>query len=55
MLQGTDVDYFVGEGADLTGTHLLNDNKWHNIVVSYDGTTVTTWVDAFYSISGTPV
>ncbi len=44
-------DYFVGEDEDLAGTHVVNDGTWHNIVVAYDGTTVTTWVDAFYSVS----
>jgi hypothetical protein len=50
----TNDDYFVGENADLTGTHVLNDNGWHNIIVTYDGSVVSVWVDAFYSISGTP-
>jgi hypothetical protein len=46
-----DDDYFVGEDDDVPGTHLLNDGNWHNLVVEYDGTTVTIWVDAFYSAS----
>jgi len=47
-------NYFVGENADVPGTQVLNDNAWHNIVVAYDGTTVTTWIDAFYNVAGTP-
>ncbi|MFI5303045.1 MAG: LamG domain-containing protein, partial [Polyangiales bacterium] len=45
-------DYFVGEFEDLDGVYNLTDGKWHNIIVAFDGTTVTVWVDAFYSRSG---
>jgi hypothetical protein len=42
-----------GGGVALPGTWPLTATPaaWHNLVVVYDGTTVTTYVDAFYSAS----
>lgn len=45
-------DFVSGGGAQLVGTKTLTDGDWHNVVITYDGTTLTTYVDAFYSISG---
>jgi hypothetical protein len=53
-------NFVYGAGAELLGapgapgTIALNDGSWHNIVVTYDGTNLTTYVDAFYSV-GQPV
>ncbi len=47
-------DYFVGENADLAGSRVVDDGNWHHVVVTYDGTTVSQWVDAAFSVSGTP-
>ena len=50
-------DFVTGAGAQLVCsgacvTKPLNDGSWHNIVVTYDGTVVTTYVDAFFSATG---
>lgn len=46
---GTHHDYFVGQVADVEGTKVLNDGEWHHVVVTYDGTAVTQYVDAMFS------
>ncbi len=44
--------YFVGQFADLTGAPAsLNDDAWHHVVLTYDGVTVTMFVDAFFNAS----
>lgn len=44
--------YFVGQFADLPGTAAnLNDDAWHHVVATYDGTTLTLYVDAFFNAS----
>ena len=48
------VDEFIGESADVLGTKVVNDGQWHNVVVTYDGTTIQQWVDGFFSVAGTP-
>jgi hypothetical protein len=53
MLVISNKDYFVGEGMDVAGMTTLNDGKWHNIIVTYDGLTETTYVDNFFSAMGT--
>ena len=45
-------DVFIGESDDLTGTTTVTDGAWHNLTVTYDGTTITLYVDAFYSAAG---
>ena len=37
--------YFVGENADLIGTITINDGLWHHVAVTYDGTTISSYVD----------
>jgi hypothetical protein len=44
-------DFVYGTGAELVGTKPVNDGEWHNIVVTFDGSVVTTYVDAFFSVS----
>jgi hypothetical protein len=44
-------DDFIGQFADLPGTATVNDGQWHQLVVTYDGTTVTLFVDARFSAS----
>ncbi|MFO0677613.1 MAG: LamG domain-containing protein [Polyangiaceae bacterium] len=45
-------DRFVGNSPsslpdtfDVTGSVSIADDRWHNVVVTYDGSTLTTWVD----------
>ncbi len=51
LVAGT-TDYFVGENADLQGPSQLTDDRWHQLVLTYDGLTVTTYVDLITSTSG---
>jgi len=37
--------YFQGYNADFAGTITINDGNWHFISVTYDGTTVSLFVD----------
>ncbi len=37
--------YFVGENADVSGGPALNDDRWHNVVVTYDGRLLALFVD----------
>jgi hypothetical protein len=53
--QDSNDDYFVGQFADVPGPVVVNDGKWHNAIVVWDGSTETTYVDAHYSVSGNPV
>lgn len=44
--------YFVGEGADVAGGPVLNDGRWHNVVVTFDGATVLLYVDLLFAATG---
>ncbi len=44
-------DYFVGQSVDVWGTKMLGDGRWHNVVATFDGTTVHMYVDVEASAS----
>jgi len=48
-------EYFVGQNHDVVGNISINDGLWHNVVVTYDGHTVTQYVDGTLDLTGTPV
>lgn len=52
ITQGNETEYFVGQFADLDGTRVLNDGKWHNVLVTYDGSAVAEYVDGVLDVSG---
>lgn len=41
--------YFVGETADVFGGPALNDGRWHNVVVTYDGKLLSLYVDVAFA------
>jgi hypothetical protein len=45
LLLDSNKDYFVGEGSDLLGNVNLATGPWHHVAASYDGTTMTLYVD----------
>ncbi|MBX3187228.1 MAG: LamG domain-containing protein [Labilithrix sp.] len=47
-----DTDYFVGQWADLPGSRFVSDDRWHDMVTVFDGTTVSVYVDTVLSASG---
>ena len=47
VINGT--DYFVGQNRDLSGPTRIDDDTWHHVVITFDGTTITTWVDGRFS------
>ncbi len=44
--------FFCGQNNDFFGTGYLGDNNWHNIVITYDGITVSMYVDKVLNSSG---
>jgi len=40
--------YFVGYGADLCTTFTINDDNWHHVVATYDGTTLNLYGDGTF-------
>ena len=48
MLAESNKPYFVGESVDKAGNATLCNSTWHNVVVTFDGTTEATYVDAAY-------
>lgn len=44
----------VGQFADINGSITVTDGKWHNVIVSFDGTTIFNYVDNRYSNAGNP-
>jgi Concanavalin A-like lectin/glucanases superfamily len=45
--------YFVGEYADIYGGPKLNDGRWHNVVVTFDGKNVAVYVDIALAAAAT--
>ncbi len=43
--------YFIGYADDLAGSTVIGDGNWHFIAVTYDGTTVTLYVDGKFDSS----
>jgi len=37
--------YFVGENNDFTGNITISDNSWHHVAATYDGTSLSLFVD----------
>jgi hypothetical protein len=54
LLDSNNGDYFVGQNEDISGATVVGDGNWHNAIVTYNGTTVTMYIDGRYSDSGTP-
>jgi hypothetical protein len=48
----SDVEYFVGENADMVGLNQIDDGNWHHVLVTYDGATVTLYRDGAFETSG---
>lgn len=46
--------YFAGQSADVNSNFTINDNVPHCCVVTYNGTTVTVYVDGVSKNTGTP-
>ncbi len=53
LLEVGDREYFVGENEDLQGNVTVDDGAWHHLAVTYDGTTVTIFVDGTQDVSST--
>ena len=43
--------HFAGQIDDLTGSTTINDNIWHMLLATYDGSTLTLYVDGVYETS----
>ena len=43
--------YFCGQHDDYFGTKFIGDDKWHNIIITYDGSTVEIFVDGKFDKS----
>jgi hypothetical protein len=54
MLVLNRADFFCGESDDVPGTDILNDGLWHNVIVTFDGNTVTILVDNVQNTVGVP-
>ena len=46
-----DVAYFVGESDDVSAVRPITDGRWHHLAATYDGTTVTLWIDGLSEVS----
>ncbi|MFO0650589.1 MAG: LamG-like jellyroll fold domain-containing protein [Polyangiales bacterium] len=47
-----DTLYFVGESDDTPGLRPVAEGRWHHVAVTYDGTTVVTYVDGVLEAMG---
>ena len=47
-------EYFVGQNDDLPGTVRIDDDAWHSIIVTFDGTIVAQYIDGTLD-NATPV
>ena len=45
--------YYVGEYNDLMGSIPVNDGQWHHVAASYDGTTLSLYLDGTLYVSST--
>lgn len=43
--------YFVGQFNDLPGNIIINDGQWHHVAASFDGTSLTLYVDGILDVS----
>jgi len=55
VVVNNDTEYFVGQFSDKDGTVHVNDGDWHNVIVTYDGTTTTQYVDGVLDVTATLV
>ncbi len=46
--------YFVGQNADIQTSAFLRDGNWHHVAVTFNGATVTIYLDGVVATSGTP-
>jgi hypothetical protein len=54
LLENAGCIYFSGYGNDKQGSIPINDGNWHMVTVTYDGTTVSLYVDKNFDVSFTP-
>ncbi len=43
--------YFCGQSSDIWGTGIISDNNWHNVIITFDGTTVNMFIDGVLNVS----
>ncbi|MDQ2769052.1 MAG: FG-GAP-like repeat-containing protein [Bacteroidota bacterium] len=46
--------YYVGEGNDLQGNITITDGRWHHVAATYNGTTLSLYVDGVLDVSSNP-
>jgi len=51
VLQPSGALYFCGEYHDLPGNRVVNDGLWHRVTVTFDGSTVSIYVDGQLDVS----
>jgi hypothetical protein len=49
---GSNKLYFAGYGNDLVGTTVLSNNIWYYVVITYDGSLVSIYLNGAFQISG---